>query len=262
MDNLPKLDIYYIDIKNEQKDKIVGEKPRLKIKNKLAQKTLDIISDSGKAVESNFKKAIKSVNESYLDKYKLIDSQTALKEFENGNGNDWTKFGKGLGKRQFYIRHPKIKDRKILIEANTFAEYVEQEQKHELINYILSHCKAKKIYIDKVIKNKSKGKLGVSWGLNNYVDSDVDFKSMKGDYYKLEREVSFFNDIKLSEPLDNYYWLDKFLMDSIDALSKGGILQQKYFMDYKFGLDAKVCNEIGMNLKTASTYQYNIYIEC
>src|SRR5699024_1456268 len=152
-------------------------------------------------------------------------------------------------------KHPKIKTENILIEAYDFASYIEKEHKSELINYILSHCKAKKIYIDKLIKSDT----GASGKFKKKLSfkADASIHSISGDFYKLERNSSD-KEIQLQKPYENYYWLDDYLKDSIDALANGGRLEQKYYMDYKFGLNSKICSDIGMDMNNSKSYQYKI----
>lgn len=257
-----KLDIYYINFDNPEN--IDGFKMKKLLEDEgnknLVLKTLGGISSSAKYIQSNIKKLVNSVNDAYLKSFNAISSPEELENFINANGNEWKVLRKGELKSQFYIKHPKIKTENILIEAYDFASYIEKEHKSELINYILSHCKAKKIYIDKLVKSDIEGKSNGKFLKKYSFKVDTDIHSISGDFYKLERNSGVMG-IKLQKPFKNYYWLDDYLKDSIDALSNGGILEQKYFMDYKFGLNAKICSEIGMDMKNSKSYQYNIYIE-
>ena len=56
--------------------------------------------------------------------FKVIRSQEELSEFENANGNAWISDDKTLAQRQYYIRHPKLKNRRLLIESKDFQSYI------------------------------------------------------------------------------------------------------------------------------------------
>ena len=88
----------------------------------------------------------------------IIPTQQELEKFENACGNDWVINEKSLKQKQYYIRHPKTVTRNLLIEAKSFYDYIEEEQKDELIDFILSHCPAKSIRIERIEVVQTKGK--------------------------------------------------------------------------------------------------------
>ncbi|WP_172251693.1 hypothetical protein [Saccharibacillus deserti] len=53
-----------------------------------------------------------------FENHYIIKDKDELDRFENALGNSW------IPKEQYYIRHPKIKKDRLLIEANKFHEYI------------------------------------------------------------------------------------------------------------------------------------------
>lgn len=190
-------------------------------------------------------------------KFRIIKSKEELLQFENANGNEWVINENPLRKKQYYIRHPKKLTRNLLIEAGSFYNYIEEEQKDELIDYIMSHCSAKSIQIDRieVISAHGKAKAKVK-GIN--ANGEINYGKTKGNYY------SFFhpNGSSLTPPRDNYFWIDKSIMRSIDALSDGASITQSYESDFTFGLTAGVAKTIGLDMSKHKKYSYSIHIEC
>ena len=55
------------------------------------------------------------------EKAKKINLETIERDFKNANENNWVE-------SQYYIQHPKRKRKNVLIEANTFIRYIEDER--------------------------------------------------------------------------------------------------------------------------------------
>lgn len=191
------------------------------------------------------------------EKFHIIESQEELRHFVNANGNEWVVNHKALKQKQYYIRHPKKLNRNVLVEAKFFYDYIEEEQKDELIDYIMSHCSAKSIQIDRIeaIGTHGKAKVKVK-GADMY--AEVNYDRTKGNYY------SYFNPngSPHTTPRDNYFWIDKSIMRSIDALSESASMTQTYECDFTFGLTVGEAKTIGLDISKHKKYSYSIHIEC
>jgi hypothetical protein len=202
--------------------------------------------------------AVKSLKRLVDDnRFYLIKSLDELREYENANGNEWVINSKALKQKQYYIRHPKKLNRNILIEAKTFYDYIEEEQKDELIDYIMAHCSAKHIQIDRteIVETSGKAKGNVQ-GADVY--GGVNFGKSKGNYYNFTNP----NGTTKTQPRENYFWIDKSIMRSIAALTEGSCLTQTYESDLTFGLSVGEAKTIGLDLGKRKKYSYTIHIEC
>lgn len=245
---IPKPDVYYIDFNSGvQKKSNAAETFPINV---------PIVKDTLATVDKTINNLIAAQKE-MTQKYNVIASQEELDHCVNGTGNVWRQRRKGEQKRQYYIRHPKIADQIVLIEANAFVDYIESEQKKELINYILSHCRATEVLIDKRQEGKTKFSISiVKLGAGKRRSHKV-----IGDYYHLQRKAGLLG-IKLEEPLEHYYWLEPALMSSISALTKGSSLEISHNMDYHFGFDSSVAKKIGLVYEQTAKYEYSIFIQC
>ncbi len=253
---IPKLDIYYIDIHESQLDK--G-------KNVESYDSIPIVDFTRKMLlDSPFSEAITSFGDktSMIWKSRVlsqaipITSENELQSYTNGNNNIWKTKLNDQEKYQFYVLDPKDLSKKILIEADKFAQYVEQKQSEELVEYVLSHCKATKIYIDRESKTYSN-----LFGVFSVGGLNADTSNYKGEFYKLDRSNVPKDSIQLSPGRLTYYWLDNTLKSSINALQNGGILEQRIEMDFSMALDADIAREIGLNISSKNNDILKIFIE-
>ena len=263
--SVPQLDVYYIEfVKKELDDKQKIAKVATSAATvasflvpgagllRLAMLTLwgmgisltpDVIKSLKRLVEDN--------------RFFLIKSPEELNEYENANENEWVINNKALKQKQYYIRHPKKHSKNLLIEAKSFYDYIEEEQKDELIDYIMSHCSAKHIQIDRTEIVETNGKAqGNVKGADVY--GEVNFGKTKGNYYNFTNP----NGTQRSQPRDNYFWIDKSIMRSISALTEGSCLTQSYESDLTFGLSVGEAKTIGLDLGKRKKYSYTIHIEC
>ena len=190
-------------------------------------------------------------------KFFIIRSQQELDKFENAYGNEWVINEKSLQQKQYYIRHPKKTNRNLLIESKSFYDFIEDEQKRELVDYILSHCPAKFIEIKRVdtAKAKCKGSTTIKDAkLRGSVESEVSEKNI----YTYDNPKGTQREPTLSQ----YTWLENSIMSSIDALSEGGSLKQQYESDYTFGLSLTEAKTIGLDLSKHEKFTYSIYVKC
>lgn len=200
----------------------------------------------------------KALKRLYTDgRFNIIESPERLQQFENAYGNEWFINRKALKRKQYYIRHPKKLSRNILIEAQSFYKYVEQQQTEELLNYIKSHCSAKRIQIERteVANVHGNAKANVR-GADAY--GGLNYKKSK-DYFLNLHDPNGFPHMA---PMENYFWLDKSIMLSIDALGEGASMTQTYECDFTFGLTAGEAKTIGLDMSRYKKYSYSIHIEC
>lgn len=258
--SIPVLDVYYIDLKKSSNS-------ASKSANSTSQSSaLTFIADIITSVTfTTLSPAISGLTFSSIvslkrlideNHFKVIRSKDELSEFVNANGNDWVT-DKAFRQRQYYIRHPKSMKRNLLIESNSFYSYIEEEQKGELINFILSHCPAKSIRIDRseVIEASGHGKASVKAA---DVDAGLHASSMNGNYYTYKNP----NGTLCNTPREHYFWIDDSLMQSIASLREGASLTQTYEHDFTFGLSIGEAKTIGLDLSHHKHYIYTIEITC
>lgn len=263
--SFPQLDVYYIDFSEESKA-TVGKldglgKGLLKAGDLLAHARLpgmslmSIFLALGISLTPTIVKSLTQlINQ---NKFFIITSQEDLDKFENACGNDWISNKKTLKQKQYYIRHPKTTNRNLLVEAKAFYDYIEEEQKDELVDYILSHCSAKYIKIDRldVVKAKGKGSAKIK---------GVDPKAtLEGGISK--KDVYEYNNphgTQIAPTHSQYIWLNNSLMRSISALTEGGSLKQTYESDFTFGLSVGEAKTIGLDLSKHKKYTYSIHVKC
>lgn len=190
-------------------------------------------------------------------RFNIISSKAELSMYTNANKNAWVVNDKSLKKRQYYIRHPKKVQQNLLIEAKDFYNYIEEEQKDELIEYIMAHCSAKVIQIDRTEIVEAGGKVnGSIKGAD--LSGGINGGQMKGNYFSYCNP----NGTTKVTPRDNYFWIDKSIMRSISSLSEGSSITQSYQSDFTFGLSVAEAKTIGLDMSMHKKFSYNIHIEC
>lgn len=269
--SFPQLDVYYIDFEQEDKKKAekrenVGE-GLLKASEVIARAYVPgmglvsfiaagIFAALGVSIKPGVVRALKRLfNE---NRFFIIPSQQELNKFENAHGNDWVINEKSLKQKQYYIRHPKIVNRNLLIEAKSFYDYIEEEQKDEILEYIFSHCPVKHIKIERIDVVETNGKAKVNMkeiGAQGSIDAGVS----KKDIYEISIKGTA---RQIQSPRSQYAWLNNSIMRSISALSEGGSLTQEYESDYTFGLSVGEAKVIGLDLSKHKKYTYTIHVEC
>ena len=263
--SFPQLDVYYIDFPDEnssalQKREAIA-KGILKVGELLARARFPAIGLVGVlfGLGISFSPTIvKSLTRLINgNRFFIIPSQQELDKFENACGNDWVINEKSLKQKQYYIRHPKKTNRSLLIEAKAFYDYIEEEQKDELVDYILSHCPAKHIKIERIDVVKANGKASAQMdGLTP--KGSLDAEIAKKDIYNYKNPKG----IKTEPTHDQYVWLNNSIMRSISALTEGGSLTQTYESDFTFGLSVGEAKTIGLDLSKHKKYTYSILVEC
>lgn len=183
----------------------------------------------------------------------IIDTKKELEKFENANNNSWILYGEKGNKIQFYIRHPKKGKENLLIEAETFYKYVEDQYDYELKNYCMSHCDLKGIHITKLEEKEFETQLKSGKFSGGFAS-----KSKKGNIFHMKGTEP----LKRIEPLKEYMWLEKEFMDCINALSKGAKFENSYEFDLTAGISADYVKVISLNAKAHKKYRYIVYVEC
>lgn len=266
--SVPQLDVYYIELAKRESgtDKVArgvaaGGNLAVSLASLLIPGAgiirlamLPLIS-MGISLSPDVVKTLKRLVEA--NRFYLIKSKDELQNYENAHGNAWVINEKSLKQKQYYIRHPKLSKRNLLIEAKEFYNYIEEEQKDELIDYIMAHCSAKRIQIDRteIVEASGKAKGNVK-GADVY--GGVNFGKSKGNYYDYANP----NGTKKTTPRENYFWIDKSIMRSIASLTEGSSLTQTYESDLTFGLSIGETKTIGLDLDKRKKYSYTIHIEC
>lgn len=190
-------------------------------------------------------------------RFNIIRTKEELAEYENANGNEWIINEKKLKQKQYYIRHPKKLNRNILIEAKSFYNYIEEEQKDELVDFILSHCPVKMIQINRTEISETSGNTKIM-AKGADLSGSINTNYMDGNYYSCNLP----NGTPKIMPRDEYLWIDKSIMRSISALTEGASLTQTYESDFTFGLSLNEAKTIGLDLNKRKKYNYVIHIEC
>ena len=204
------------------------------------------------------KEAAKSLKRLVEDnRFYVIRTPEELEQFENAGRNAWNMGEKALKQKQYYIRHPKKSAQNLLIESQNFYKYIEQEEKDELIDFIMAHCNAKSIQIDRESLGETSAGVKVPVeGLN--LSAGVNGGKTKGSYFSYSNP----NGSIKTKPREEYFWIDKSLMRSIAALGEGASLSQRYEVDYRFGLTVGEASSIGLDLNGHKRFVYTIRVEC
>lgn len=146
--SVPALDIYFIDYNFENVNSLEWKKiitPLLTNTIKNVHPSLRLLLTLNLPIDIAFiEELLKLKRLIEENRFNIINSPEELKQYTNATGNTWVVCDKKFRRRQYYIRHPKKQSSNILIEANAFYDYIEKEQKDELIDFIFSHCPAKK----------------------------------------------------------------------------------------------------------------------
>ena len=248
--SIPVLDVYYIDLNHSKPSafeslvhSILNAAQRSDLSLFLASLALSTVLDLTHLIQEN--------------RFHVITSHSELNKFENANENDWVLNDRAVKQKQYYIRHPKSLKRNLLIESNSFYNYIEEEQKDELVDFILSHCPAKSIRIDRseIAESSGKAKVPVN-NLNSTTDARFSHTNDNHYFYKNP------NGTMSDSSREDFLWLDKSLMRSISALSQGSSLTQTYKQDFTFGLSMREAKTVGLDINHHKRYLYTIEIKC
>lgn len=252
---VPELDIFYIDLNTSLVKKAET--------NKIVEMSVNVLRCFGHplpTIDLSFQLGKAAINLARLirdNRFHVIESKDELEKFENAYGNSWVTNQKALKKKQYYIRHPRTSRSNLLIEARYFYKYIEEEQKDELINFILSNHSVKVLKIDRHESHSTNGKASSTIPQAS-VDAHIESSKVIGNYYSMVNP----NGSKRLPPRNTYCWLDQSLMYGILALSEGSTLTQTYECDFTFGLHGREAKTLGLDLNHHTKYSYTVHIEC
>lgn len=178
----------------------------------------------------------------------LIDDMAELNKFDNALGNNW------IQKTQYYIRHPKVKRERLLIEAEQFHEYIYREQLSEIVSYLRSEFKLKYLKIEVIQGNK----------FSSYSNLPIERMSVEGEVkleLKNERvlEIKSTKGMKRSEKRIDYVWLNDFrgLLDAVDNFDEGDFRYSQK-INNTLDINSKLYKVVGIDLKWKNTSTFEI----
>lgn len=252
---VPTLDVYFINFEQPVQQKSKGS-TALKVASYFIAGPLALLATSAalNALGKDGPTLKRLMDEK---RFNIITTKEELAKYENGNDNEWVIDSSTLKQRQYYVKHPKKNSKNILIEAKSFYEYIEEEQKDELIEFIMAHCPAKTIKIDKFEASENSANANAS--IKGFdINGGFEHSKSRGNYYSYSNP----NGVPKTEARKNYFWIDKSIMRSIASLTEGASLTQSYESDFTFGLKAEEAKTIGLDMNHHKKYSYTIYIEC
>lgn len=254
--SMPTSDIFFIDFTPQQKQQKSKSSGLFKAAAYIVGGPIALLATTAglKALGKDGPSLKRLVDEK---RFNIIASKDELSTYVNAYGNEWVVNEKSLKQRQYYIRHPRKSQQNILVEAKDFYNYIEEEQKDELIQFIMSHCSAKVIQIDRteVIETGNNASGNVK-GAD--LSGGVSYGKMRGNYYNLSNP----NGTPMVPPRENYLWIDKSIMRSIESLTEGATMTQSYESDFTFGLSIAEAKTIGLDMSMHKKFSYTIHIEC
>ena len=254
--SMPTLDIFFIDFTSQQEQHKSKSSGLFKAAAFIVGGPIALLATTAglKALGEDGPSLKRLVDEK---RFNVISSKSELSTYVNAYGNEWVVNEKSLKKRQYYIRHPRKSQQNLLVEAKDFYNYVEEEQKDELIQFIMSHCSAKVIQIDRTeIVETGNNASGNVKGAD--LSGGVSYGKMRGNYYSLSNP----NGTPMIPPRENYLWIDKSIMRSIESLTEGAAMTQSYESDFTFGLSIAEAKTIGLDMNMHKKFSYTIHIEC
>lgn len=268
---VPKLNVYYIDFNEEETKQSI----------KKIQKTVEspaFQAEAGKVIEkvaAGLKLAPKAVPQvalagtaAYLigigainlkrladeNRFFVIKNEEELKKYKNAYNNEWVIHNKALKTRQYYIQHPKATRSNILIEAEAFYKYIEEEMRQEILDYVQSHCPVKSLTFYKEETTDKEAK-----AFAKLVDANGKHTRNKGELISFRGAKGIIKESTIEE----YVWLEDSIKLGIRALEDGtGTFQKSFESDETFGLTAKEAKTLGLDMKGHKKFKYTLKVEC
>ena len=181
----------------------------------------------------------------------------------------------------YYIRHPKQYMDRYLIKADTFLQYIEQQQLAEIIAYVRNNCNPHRIFIETSNTSGFKGGVNgrIQWKAQPASDSNNTGSINIGTNASLRQhsynriEIICTNRIKPSEQVKNFIWIDDF---SVLKIAIDNYENEKISIDQEikrsWNISAELASFIGLDNGTAkgsigssisseSKYNFHITIE-
>lgn len=254
--SVPMLDVFYIDFTQPELKSNSKKTGLLKVAAYIVGGPIALLATSAvmKTLGEDGPSLKRLIDEK---RFSVIESKEALDAYINANGNEWVTNNKALKQRQYYIRHPKKEKNNILVEAKDFYSFIEEEQKDELIHFIMSHCSAKVIQIDRTDIVETEGKIAANVRGAD-ISAGVEHGQMRGNYFNFTSP----NGTPKIEPRNDYFWTDKSIMSSIAMLTEGASITQSYQSDFTFGLSIAEAKTVGLDMNMHKKFSYTIHIEC
>ena len=145
-----------------------------------------------------------------------------------------------------------------MIEAEGFYEYIEEEQKSELLDFILSTCPAKSIYVGREEIKEVGGETHLNAEMLK-AKIGIKHKNTKTPFISIKGRSGFIQPRNRT----SYVWLEESVMLGINALREGsGTFEKTYIKDFTFGLTANEAKLIGVDMTRYKKYKYIIKVEC
>lgn len=187
----------------------------------------------------------------------LITNGTGLRLFKNARNVEWITDGHN------YIRHPKIKDSIVLIDADEFDRFIIEEQVVDILNYAILKCKPQKIKVEIGIHNKEdfSAKLKANKDIveellkvGSPISGGVTFTNEENAALLIERDFP-------TATKETFPWIEDFptIKDNIDTHTKGSLHIHKILSNNKmFGFDFDVKVGAALKIKKANEYLLDI----
>lgn len=188
----------------------------------------------------------------------IIKNEEELSQFKNAYNNDWIIHNKALKTRQYYIQHPKKSKSNVLIEAQSFYQYIEEEMCHEMMDYVQRHCPAKSFFF---YREESHEKDGNANAKRNMANFHANLKQHKNKSTLLS--VQGAKGVLKPSTVEEYIWLEDTIKLGIRALEDGsGSFEKSFISDETFGLTAKEAKTLGLDMKGHKKFKYTLKVEC
>lgn len=258
--SVPQLDVFYIDLKQEDDKKqritdlfnkvtasVITGSAFMPVSTAISPALISFLSP---LVYKNIYDLIQS------NRFYIVRSKDELMTFENPLGNAWQENEKCFRQKQYYIRHPKVDKRHLLIESENFFDYIEQEQIEELVHFITAHCDAKEIRIERIEAAENSGNIDAHIE-NVDASAALEHKKDKRICVKLFSQ----DGILRMTPRENYHWIDGDVALGIQSLTAGSTYEKSYDRDFTFGLSAKEASTIGLKMNMHKNFTYSIFVK-
>ena len=265
---VPKLNVYYIDFNEEETKQSIKkiqetvESPDFQAKaGKVIEKVAAGLKLAPKAAPqvalAAYLIGIGAINLKRLadeNRFFVIKNEEELKQYKNAYNNEWVKHNKALKTRQYYIQHPKATKSNILIEAEAFYKYIEEEMRQEILDYVQSHCPVKSLTFYKEETTDKEAKAFVK-----LMDANGKHARNKGELISFRGAKGIIKESTIEE----YVWLEDSIKLGIRALEDGtGTFQKSFESDETFGLTAKEAKALGLDMKGHKKFKYTLKVEC
>lgn len=194
-------------------------------------------------------------------------SSEEIKKYKNAYGNNWVE------KTQYYIQHPKVECSNILIEADQFTRYIEQEKIEEIIAFIFQNCEPSNSITIKTSKKKNvntsasgKGNFTTSTASGNTESINADVGGRFSNDNALSTVTSIdcrsINHNKRNEyKTKRLVWIDEFKNLKAAVISNAFRIEEHIDNTWAAGIDAGLAKQIKFDFDVDSDNSYSLFIE-